>query len=156
MCTNKRFITNPYTGERLFVNCGHCPSCLQQKANKVAQRIRSSINDDDVVISLTLTYDNRFIPYVKRSDVENPNCYELPIYRDFEVRRFKNNLIVRPCERVIATLPLVNEETGECIKKDVFFYPNMRSKDTGFSDEKNGSVLLQRYTRFFQAFSSSS
>lgn len=152
MCTNKKYVTNPYTGQRLITNCGHCPSCLQAKANKVAQRIRNSINDDEVAISITLTYDNKFVPYIKRSDIENPNCYEYPIYRDYTCRRFKDRYIVRANSQSIGFISAVDKETGEMYKNGYPFVSNLNSKEFGFNQDKMGVLLYSDVQDFFKRF----
>ena len=64
MCTNKRWIINQ-KGQKMFVNCGSCPACLQQKAMARAKRIKNNIPVDNSVVPLfvTLTYKNHFVPY---------------------------------------------------------------------------------------------
>ena len=49
MCTHRRYITNPYArNKRVLVDCGHCPSCLQKKADAKAKLI-SYVNSDGVI-----------------------------------------------------------------------------------------------------------
>ena len=88
MCTNRKYIRNQYTGKRMIVPCGKCDACKQAKANRVAQRIRSSIPDGFVGIFAGLTYDEKYIPYIKKQDLENNELDTIPIYRDYTVRRF--------------------------------------------------------------------
>ena len=45
MCTNQREIVNKYTGHRLYVKCGHCPACLQEKAAYRVSRIKAQNSD---------------------------------------------------------------------------------------------------------------
>lgn len=68
MCTNQREIINKYTGHRLYVKCGHCPACLQEKAAHRVSRIKAQNSDDTETYMLTLTYRNECVPYVKRDD----------------------------------------------------------------------------------------
>lgn len=72
MCTNHRLI-NTKNGKPLVVPCGVCPSCLQSKANRITSLIRNNnvYDDDYCTLFITLTYDNRFIPYFRKSEVLN-------------------------------------------------------------------------------------
>lgn len=87
MCFNKRSIINPYTGRSHVVDCGRCPSCQQKKANGRRRRIDATCKPGYKWYFLTLTYQNRHLPYVKISDLKNcKDDDELPIYRDYDVR----------------------------------------------------------------------
>ena len=97
MCTNTRFIRNKYTHERVLVKCGKCAACLQEKANRMANRIRFAASDGlrsgQVQVMLTLTYDKYSVPYVRVSDLlkyfHSEHFYDMPVFRDSErVRRF--------------------------------------------------------------------
>lgn len=70
MCVHRREIYNPYTGKPLVVDCGHCPACLQAKANRRASRIKQQLNDHDNYF-VTLTYDSRFAPYIYQRDLDD-------------------------------------------------------------------------------------
>lgn len=112
MCQHIRKIKNKYTGQELYVPCGKCEACLQDKADKRAMRIVNQYPDDGTteMFFCTLTYDDRFIPYIRKSDImlalecnnidsksmsafidysdEDPytRTISVPIYRDFDVR----------------------------------------------------------------------
>lgn len=70
MCTNLRYITNRYTHKRVLVSCGKCQSCLQEKADARAFRIRSSQGDGTVALFVTLTYSNDNVPVIRKSEVK--------------------------------------------------------------------------------------
>lgn len=80
MCTHMRTITNKYTGQQLFVKCGKCKSCLQEKANARAERIRRHCAGH-LCLFLTLTYSDDFVPYFKSEDFVKLEDGVLPIYR---------------------------------------------------------------------------
>lgn len=83
MCVNGRYIRNKYTGQRLFVKCGKCHACLQQKAFSRSSRARSEVHDGDLVLSVTLTYYNKCLPYIKYTDFKNANdITPVKVYRD--------------------------------------------------------------------------
>ena len=69
MCTQQRWITNHYTGNKIYVKCGHCKACLQEKANKRAQRIKNEYTSDKIILFVGLTYDRDSCPYIKESDL---------------------------------------------------------------------------------------
>lgn len=81
MCVNYHKVFNKYIGRSLWVPCGHCPACQQKKAGLRANRIRMAYKDGYLPFFVTLTYDNYFVPYVRRSDLNLPN---IPIRRDFK------------------------------------------------------------------------
>ena len=111
MCTNQREITNKYTGHKLYVKCGKCPACLQEKAAHRVSRIKAQNSDATETYMLTLTYRNECVPYVRRDDAylfaknqyglncsfpsvlhDNGNCsfvvnsMQLPVHRDMDYR----------------------------------------------------------------------
>lgn len=69
MCTNSRLVFNKYIHRFVRVDCGHCVSCQQAKANKRAQRIRHNASLGTTALSVTLTYKNDFVPYINISEV---------------------------------------------------------------------------------------
>lgn len=77
----------------MYVPCGHCPACLQAKADKRANLIRNTHVPDSTCYFITLTYENRFIPFVFKSDLIRAyklSCHPfykhiqhtVPVYRD--------------------------------------------------------------------------
>ena len=65
MCINIRKIYNKYTGKALYVPCGHCPACLQDKASSRSNKIRfHHANSGKKCYFITLTYDNLHIPFI--------------------------------------------------------------------------------------------
>lgn len=89
MCVNAKWVTNKYTGQKLFVNCGHCAACQQQKAQIRTSRLKNSIKEGEIGLFVTLTYKNEFLPYIRRCDVER-RVWPLPIYRDRTCRYVSN------------------------------------------------------------------
>lgn len=90
MCLNrKKIISNGHT---LYVDCGVCPACRQKAASRRKQMIEDNLLSGYVNLFFTLTYDNRFVPYIRKSDIyENLFCKPcvVPVYRDFVVRRVR-------------------------------------------------------------------
>lgn len=74
----------------MYVKCGKCEACLQEKANKRASRIRNHVNKDYVILFVTLTYADAYIPYFYKSDVKLNQEQDIKIYRDHECRNYFN------------------------------------------------------------------
>ena len=101
MCTNKSWIVNS-KGKKLFVKCGKCPACLQEKAIARANRIRAAIPEDGSMTFLfvTLTYSNLFVPYFDYDEFkESPLKHSFKGNPDFEpskgIQYFKHLNIYR-------------------------------------------------------------
>lgn len=111
MCTNKRWIINPYNGNRYFVPCGTCKACIAEKAGKRANRIVNNFSKDKVCLFCHFTYANDCLPYITWSDIlkfkelygrdekfntviktvrnEEKSFYLIPLYRDSFNRRVR-------------------------------------------------------------------
>lgn len=96
MCTNKQWVLNRYNGQKYFVPCGHCSACLQEKAIKRSNRIRANQKDIGMPFDnlfVTLTYQNRYIPYISRFQVKQflaGNIDYINIYRDYTARKYSD------------------------------------------------------------------
>lgn len=108
MCTNCRTIINRYTGRSVLVRCGHCESCLQEKALASANRIRNHNDGEHVNLFITLTYKNEFIPYVLLDDLYNFDGRDVNIYRDKSCRYYKGRLIVSDSKKPVGVF---NDDT---------------------------------------------
>ena len=86
MCTHQKKIFNRYAKQWLYVNCGQCPACLQEKANRRANRIRNHAQSNGLLgVFVTLTYDNKYIPYIRKDEIEFGKS--INVYRDYDVRK---------------------------------------------------------------------
>lgn len=63
MCINRVKIGNDY------FPCGTCPACKQAAADSRVQMISSHNRDGYVPYFVTLTYENKFVPYVYKKDL---------------------------------------------------------------------------------------
>ena len=108
MCDYAKYVYNKYIRKSLLVGCGKCPACLQRKANARALRIRNH-NSGKLCLFLTCTYDNRFVPYVEIDDLFR-SCdltdYSINLYRDYSVRYYSGNKIIKPNKKVLETFRL--------------------------------------------------
>lgn len=88
MCTNRRYVTNKTTGARVLVDCGRCAACLQDKANRLTNKIRLNYSPNKSVYFLTLTYDRISCPFVLDEDLYNRRAGdEIPVYREYRIKR---------------------------------------------------------------------
>lgn len=95
-----RYVYNRYSRQSVFVKCGKCEACLQEKANYRTMRIKNNQFQGFFPLLVTLTYRNECCPYILRSDVERiskevdnidnlNDSFCVPVYRDSKVRRVR-------------------------------------------------------------------
>lgn len=97
MCTNKHWIVNKYTNRSTLVNCGYCPACMQEKANKRKLRLLNHCPEGYDVYFFHLTYSDAFVPYIYIDDLTLSDNGIVDIYRKMECDvRFspKNNCLI--------------------------------------------------------------
>lgn len=68
MCESPVLIYNSSLGKRLVVPCGNCVSCRISKVNSQVVDYYKYINKFDYPLFVTLTYDNRYLPFVVPND----------------------------------------------------------------------------------------
>ena len=76
----------------MYVKCGHCPACLQEKAANRVRRIKNTFDDSLACYMVTLTYSRGTAPYVLRDeafDFVNGRMSELNVYRDCMFRKVR-------------------------------------------------------------------
>ena len=112
MCQNYKYVHNKYLHKSILVPCGKCKSCQQQKANFRAMRIRNHY-DGKLCLFVTLTYDNRFVPYIETHrlvnispytgcfNVPDDEKYRIPVYRDFTYRSYRGKDIIKPSRQLL-------------------------------------------------------
>ena len=92
MCVNQYLTHNIYTGRDLYVKCGKCPACLQEKAAHRLSRIKNTMNDSLECAMLSLTYNRWSAPYIDRQeayDFSKGRITHLNVYRDTHYRRVR-------------------------------------------------------------------
>lgn len=102
MCLYKKQITNKYTGKKMYVKCGKCPACQQEKAERRKARIRNHVGKKDIALFVTLTYTNDCIPYIRKSELYNYNddySVDLNVYRDCSVNWLRHGDVFRRTRR---------------------------------------------------------
>lgn len=84
MCKSAKWILNKYDGKRYFVKCGHCDSCIQEKADARVRRIKEETKAGHFPVFVLLHYENDYIPYVKKEEFRHtPKQCNLKVYRGF-------------------------------------------------------------------------
>lgn len=143
MCTYSKYIYNRYLNKSILVSCGKCPACLQQKANARAMRIRNHNYNSCLALFLTLTYDNKFVPYVERDVLSkvivSDNYYDIPIYRDFSCRWYRDSLHVYNKREIVGYLP------SNLLHRPAYSFPPLNKKHHGM-----GVIVWSDVQRFFK------
>lgn len=88
MCKHVHYVYNKYIHKSILCDCGKCPACQQKKAAGRANRIRNNVADGQIALFVTLTYDNRFVPYILKADLQVGYNYIL-VKRYQDVRRVR-------------------------------------------------------------------
>ena len=92
MCTNQRLIHSRYSKRSMYVKCGRCKACQQEKAAKRVRRINDTKLDSYCCLMVTLTYSQGTCPYILREDAynfANGDLLHLPVYRDCYIRKVR-------------------------------------------------------------------
>ena len=92
MCTHQYPLINIYTRKQLYVKCGKCPACLQEKAAHRVARIKNSSLPDTEKIMVSLTYKRGTSPYIDRNEAylfSKGKLLTLNVYRDCSCRRVR-------------------------------------------------------------------
>ena len=121
MCINTRLVRNRYTGKLIRVACGKCAACQQKKAALRANRIRNNSMTGYVPLFVTLTYDNMFVPFVRRDEL----CAgkHINVYRDCSLRWYKGKFIIKNSLAVLDSV-LIPEGTDFYGLQDLNGKPN--------------------------------
>lgn len=134
MCVNKREIINPYTHKKLYVNCGKCPACLQERADRRTLRIRNALGAGQVCLFFTLTYRNDAIPYIKRSrlfSISKHATSYLPIFRDCDSYNRSITTVLEtlsvPIDMPINVHSFHSLSNGDKNKIGVIYYPDIQN-----------------------------
>lgn len=85
MCVNTHMIYNRYINQFLRVPCGKCPACQQLKSTHRANRIRNNIRVGQIMLFVTLTYQNAYIPFIYLDDLMLGES-SLRVYRQNRIR----------------------------------------------------------------------
>lgn len=158
-CMHPKLIHNKHTDEDMFVSCGECVACVNQKANVQAMRVKSEILSHKYSVFFTLTYSNEFLPRFECISDKNGIPQFRPIGRceymfdscplNYEIKN--SNGLLRFGDDV--ELPPIQGESGSlqygvCCKKDVQnFLKRLRKliyKEI-ISDEKSETTSIRYY-----------
>ena len=92
MCTNQRLIFPKFLKRPMYIKCGHCKACLQEKAAHRVRRIKDTYSDGLSCFLVTLTYSRGTAPYIFRDDAyefSNGNLDRLFVWRDCYFRKVR-------------------------------------------------------------------
>lgn len=154
MCVNKKKIFNRYANQWLYVNCGCCDACLQEKANRRATRIRNHAQTTgQIAVFVTLTYSNDFVPYIKKDEIKYGK--EINVYRDYDVRRVNSRRnstgFVTELRKQVRNCPLTTsslEFRNELAKKRYFSLSGLTHRLPSLRNTKANRVGVALYSDF--------
>lgn len=123
-CSHPIRVVNQYTGKVLYVDCRHCPSCLNKRSLQLQQRVKDEFNryPNGSALFVTLHYDNDHLPMVRPYFVTYG-------YKDGVINRFDTQL----CENSEWILSEIH--TGALVKwihDDFFKVPNSLKSEENF------------------------
>lgn len=108
MCTHRVKIFNKFAQRFVWVDCGVCPACLQQKANRRSMRIvNHEKTSGKIALFCTLTYANQFIPYIRPSELQRGCLYN--IYRDYDVRFVRSDYTYKTVPKRVKLLSPIDK-----------------------------------------------
>lgn len=168
MCNHKRKIYNPYLRKHLYVDCGHCPACEQQKANRRANKIRCHAPANTIPYFITLTYANDYIPYFDLNFIhqmmvgnikeDETTPFPVPVFRDKSVRFYKNKRIVNTSPQILTSFMIFPSDTDNMYFNFNFLQKKQNGKPidifgkVGVIYNKDFSDFIKRFrTNLFRA-----
>ena len=129
MCKHSKVILNKYTMKWVRVDCGKCPTCMQKKAMSRATRIRNNMQSGEIALFVTLTYANKYVPYIKKSDLvclldapisvvrNEDNLFELPVYKDCKCYYTRSGRLVEDCNSYVCDYKYFTESEYKILSK---------------------------------------
>lgn len=82
LCEHIQVIKNRYSGREVPCACGVCPTCLQQKASRLATRIENFRSKEFNYYFVTLSYSNKNVPFVI---LDTDSCSDVLSFRDSSI-----------------------------------------------------------------------
>ena len=154
MCVYQRYIKNPYTGKDVYVKCGHCNACLQEKASKRTSRIRNNVSFGQTALFVTLTYANIFVPYVRRSELKSLE-FSVPVYRDATIRRNRvgsDYTFLQTIKRKTSQIANIDYDNSINFIQDGQQFPEVDCLPhlKHYSKDKIGVILYSDLQRFYK------
>lgn len=142
MCTKGSWIHNKYTGSQVFVSCGHCPSCLQEKANKRVELIQNHTKLSGLCcLFITLTYANEYVPYICKNEIyKSPEHTSIDVYRDYSVRVLPDGSVKRFKDKHILT----SVSLSDCLSTDKLVSIRYKKFNKYYHYENKISVIFYK------------
>ena len=132
----------------MYVKCGHCKACLQEKASKRVQRIHDTGSDKSVCLMVALTYSRGTAPFVKRDeayDFVRGLIPQLPVYRSCSIRKVRKPLNYDSYSQIYKRID------KECVLENIDFVQEsslFNTKDLKYENGKIGVIFYRDYQRF--------
>lgn len=81
-CEDPRYITNPYTRQKMVVPCGHCKACTVNRAAAQSMRLSAESRLYKYTLFLTLTYNEENVPIF---EISKGHAYDASLPEDEQV-----------------------------------------------------------------------
>lgn len=148
-CLNPQSIVNPYTNERLLVECGKCKACRIRKGAIASMKCKLESLSHKYTMFITLTYADPFLPLM---DVAFSDKFNIPDYIVEHTKRFGVGVIIGEGdfnEKFIYTLKNKTNTKGylpHLSKRDAqLFMKRLRKNIAKYETEKLRYYLVGEY-----------
>lgn len=160
MCLSKVLVRDLIRVERSnYFDCGHCPSCLQKKANRRASRIRNHKPEGFTCFFITLTYSHKYVPYVKRQDVYKANddlrvcdSVDIPVYRHYYFHKNAGVSVSKKCERPVGFITVHDLVSHDELSTLAGIRKKSTSKVFRFFEDKISVAFSSDIQKFLKRF----
>lgn len=136
-------------GEKYVVPCGKCDGCLLHKSNLWSSRIQQEIDANPYSLFVTYTYNNKYLPTLKRvPDPYTNGAYWVSDHPDNI--RFDGSKDVRRTDRIMLRAPsksykIQNDSRTDVInyasKRDIQLYLKLLKEDLKLSFHETGNFF---------------
>lgn len=148
-CYNPRYMMKD--GVEMVVPCCRCNGCLLHKANEWSMRVASEIEHNPYSIFFTLTYSNKYLPTLKRQQVDD-KVFWTSSHDDnirFDTKRDVQRLDSIVVDGRFSNVPIANDSRDDVIpyasKRDIQLYLKSLRRDVEQKFQNYGSEKLIRY-----------
>lgn len=156
MCRYAREISLRNSRHSIYVDCGHCPSCLQHKADRRAVRIASHAPDFFKPAFVTLTYNDSSVPYIRKSDLIYDLSSDYPyicIYRDSKfVRSFGSSSLISCPGHLVDSIDVDGDLNlfDSCFDEVVKHLPKLAIEKGSFDNDRVGVCYSKDFRDFIK------
>lgn len=135
-CFSPRVIVRD--GEKYTVPCGKCDGCLLHRSNLWSSRLQQEIEANPFSIFGTLTYNNKFLPTLKRVELHDGTGCSCWFSDHDDNIRFDGKRVVKRCDGISvigqsSSIPIQNDSRTDVInyasKRDIQLWLKLVRKD---------------------------